>query len=76
MSRINLWLGQYKKSIQVALFPLWPLKHFNIEQNVKKKKKKKKKEKISWCEDKTLVVKIDIFIFMSYFAEKVFLNFV
>ena len=42
MSRINLWLGQYKKSIQVALFPLWPLKHFNIEQNVKKKKRKKK----------------------------------
>ena len=41
-----------------------------------KKKKKKKKEKISWCEDKTLVVKTDIFIFMSYFAEKVFLNFV
>ena len=47
MSRINLWLGQYKKSIQVALFPLWPLKHFNIEQNVKKKKKKKRKKKLA-----------------------------
>ena len=45
MSRINLWLGQYKKSIQVALFPLWPLKHFvNIEQNVKKKEKERKKK--------------------------------
>ena len=45
-------------------------------QQKKKKQKKKEREKcISYCEDKSLAVKIDIVIFLSYFVEKVFLNF-
>ena len=45
---------------------------------IKKKtenKLKLKKRCISCCEDKSLVVKIDIVIFLFYFVEKVFLNF-
>ena len=41
----------------------------------KKTNLKLKKKCISSCEDKSLVVKIDIVIFLSYFVEKVFLNF-
>ena len=33
------------------------------------------KKCISCCEDKSLVIKIDVVIFLSYFVEKVFLNF-
>ena len=40
------------------------------------KKQTKIKEKISYCEDKSLIAKIDIVIFLSYFVQKVFLNFV
>ena len=36
---------------------------------------KLEKKYISCCEDKSLVVKTDIIIFLSYFLEKVFLNF-
>ena len=39
------------------------------------KKQTKIKEKISYCEYKSLIVKVDIVIFLSYFVEKVFLNF-
>ena len=39
------------------------------------KKQTKIKEKISYCEGKSLIAKIDIVIFLSYFVEKVFLNF-
>ena len=47
---------------------------------ISKKKKEKenlklKKNCISCCKDKSLVEKIDIVIFLSYFVEKVFLNF-
>ena len=38
------------------------------------KKQTKIKEKISYCEYKSLIVKVDIVIFLSYFVEKVFLN--
>ena len=43
----------------------------------KKQTNKQKLEKkcISCCENKSLVVKIDIIIFLSYFVEKVFFNF-
>ena len=49
----------------------------------KKKEKKKRKPKIKkkmhrcceCCEDKSLIIKIYIVIFLSYFVEKVFLNF-
>ena len=40
------------------------------------KKQTKIKEKISYCEYKSLIVKVDIVIFLSYFVEKVFLNFI
>ena len=39
------------------------------------KKQTKIKEKISYCEYKSLIVKVDIVIFLSCFVEKVFLNF-
>ena len=39
------------------------------------KKKKLEKKYISCFKDKSLVVKIDILIFLSYFVEKLFLNF-
>ena len=49
MSRINLWLGSHKKSIQVALFPLWSLNEFGRlrygKMSTKKKQKTKKKKK-------------------------------
>ena len=45
-------------------------------ENKNKNKLKLEKNCISCCEDKSLVVKIDIAIFLSYFVEKVFLNFV
>ena len=41
----------------------------------KKKKKKLKKKCLSCCEGQSLVVKIDIVIFLSHFVEKVLLNF-
>ena len=42
----------------------------------KAKIKEKRKKYISCCEDKSLVVMRDIVIIMSYFVEKVFLNFI
>ena len=42
---------------------------------IKINKLKLKKKCISFCEDKSLVIKIDIVIFLSYFVEKVFLKF-
>ena len=63
MFRINLWLGKHKKNIQVVQFPLWFLKKYgNIGQNVWNTKNEKC---ISFCKDKSLVVKIDIVIFLS-----------
>ena len=47
----------------------------NNNNNNNYKKLKLKKKRISCCEDKSLVVKIDIVIFLSYFVENVFLNF-
>ena len=40
-----------------------------------KQTKIREKKRISCCKDKSLVVKIDIVIFLSYFVEKVLLNF-
>ena len=40
-----------------------------------KQTKIRERKRISCCKDKSLVVKIDIVIFLSYFVEKVLLNF-
>ena len=45
------------------------------KNKIKKKKLKLKKKYISCCEDKSLIVKIHIVFFLSYFVENVFLNF-
>ena len=42
----------------------------------KQTKKKNQRKNACCCEDKSLVVKIDIIIVLSYFVEKVFLNFI
>ena len=55
----------------------------NKDKTRKNQKKKKtirnklklKKKCISCCEDKSPVIKIDIVIILSYFVEKIFLNF-
>ena len=45
------------------------------KKKIKQTNKTQRKKCISCCEDKSLVVKIDIIIFLSYFVEKVFFNF-
>ena len=44
-------------------------------KQTKKPPKIKEKKCMNCCEDKSLLVKIDIAILLSYFVEKVFLNF-
>ena len=51
------------------------MSRINLKQTKIRNKLKLDKKCISCCEDKSLVVKIDIVIFLSYFAEKLFLNF-
>ena len=46
-----------------------------MSKNKQTNKLKLEKKCISCCEDKSLVVQIDIVIFLSYFVEKAFLNF-
>ena len=45
------------------------------KQTNKKSPKIKERKCMNCCEDKSLLVKIDIAILLSYFVEKVFLNF-
>ena len=44
--------------------------------NKQTNKQELEKKNACCCEDKSLVVKIDIIIVLSYFVEKVFLNFI
>ena len=67
---------QVKCPALVALiFGVPGIQDLSFEQPAAGHKVTPKKKCISFCEDKSLVVKIDIVIFLSYFVEKVFLNF-
>ena len=77
MSRINLWLKTSKASklLYFHCCPWTKLVDWDRVKCPKKIKIKLEKKCINCCEDKSLVVKIDFIIFLSYFIEKVFLKF-
>ena len=71
-----MWLGWHKKNIQVALFPLRSSNEIGrlIKGKISERTKVREKKYNSCCEGESLLVKIDVVIFLFYSVEKVLFN--